>query len=214
MKNVCLIGNSHAGPLYTAYKTMADQAPVPITFLSIPGGRFGGKGMFNIHRKGSVLTGFSRHTDGTDQWVDLNHYDGFIIGGGFPPPQQFITLSQAALSQQCRAAAKDDIGTVNHAIHVIRLIREISDAPIRVLTNVYPLGKKPQSSHLYESALSDIRSFLDPLKADLIPQPENTLTRNFFTRDDCVISQENHHMNTAGAVQVMTHLFAELALAA
>lgn len=214
MKKICLIGNSHAGPLYTAYREMADQAPVPFMFLAVPGGRFGGKGMYNIHRQGNLLAGFGHRPDGTEQVADLSHFDKIIIGGGFPPPQQFITLRDSRLSEQCCDAAIKDIGTDNHAMHVIRLIREITDAPMQVLTNVYPIGRKTQSRSQYETALADIRSFLDPFQADLIPQPDSTLTANFFTRDDCVVSNEDRHMNATGAKRVMAHLFSELSIAA
>jgi hypothetical protein len=211
MKNICLIGNSHAGPLYTAYKAMA--RPQPITFLSIPGGWFGGQGMFNIRREGTALTGFSKDPKAPGPNVDLGYYDLFIIAGGFPPPQQFINLSQATLSQQCREGAKADIGTDNHAMHVIKLIREVSDAPIKVLTNVYPLGQDRQSRTTYEQALGDIRGFLDPYKAQLLPQPSSTLTKNFFTRTALMISQEDRHLNAEGAQLVMADLFEDLAAA-
>jgi len=115
------------------------------------------------------------------------------------------------LSAQCLEAAREDLGSDNHAAHVLRLLRQVTDKPIWVLPNTYPIGNGTRTRKAYSDALAIIQSQIDPFEARLIPQPETSLNRNFFTKNTLMISPTDRHLNPAGAKIVMQDLLDQLA---
>jgi hypothetical protein len=228
MKQICVIGNSHAACLKLAWDRLKVSYPkVALTFFADRA-----MGITTLEPRNGVLAPPSdrlrkvlAHTSGGRQIIDFRHYDVVLAVGlnhAYP-----LAIGHYSLGAARRALL--DYLPQSSAIDLVRKIRQISGIPIF-------LAHQPLLKHIgktdEEADTAPYRTLVDALNADfiqemgavLLPQPPQTITNYYYTRDEYAVGStrldigdrysniehaetQRSHMNARfGDIYLSTHL--------
>lgn len=205
---VCVIGNSHAGPLAQAFRADPSTATLPWTFHSVPNGYAQGKGLraLKADMEKGHLTGLPGR-EGPALPLVARAHDAFVLVGGQPSPFQHRALWAEHFSSAFREAGLAALyrGCLNH--HVLQELRRITDAPVWCTCSYLPSFPDggPDPAQTARSA-RHMAAFWAGLGVTFLDQPDDLRDSAGWTPASARISDQNPHLHPEAAAHQLVQI--------
>lgn len=182
---ICILGNSHSASLKNAWDEISIHHPgFELIFFASRAKGLAGLRLENkqlLPQTPSLAANLAFTSDGLDR-VDLESYDLFLIYGlDLGMPELDFCYSSAVKKQACLDTLSNSLN-----IRICEIIRSASDRPIYIGHN--PQRATPDlkaASRIekinYQQTLTMMNDELKIERATIVPQPEETLSHQWFT---------------------------------
>lgn len=202
---VCILGNSHVGPLARAFHTLPDASELDWSFFAVPNGFAGRTGLraLSVDAAARQVIGFPTNKLGKSGRLNVDSFDVFFIVGGLPAPSALARILAPRFSSTFGPAAIDDICRHSQTAHVFDLIASLREAHIHV-TSFYA---KPQAQKTPHAKITEATELLNAFwrakGATYLPQPPELIVEGGFTPPEFFVGANDSHLKTEPALYVV-----------